>query len=319
MPSDSDSEMLLSLRRLSKDYATQRAVQDVSLEIPRGAFFSLLGPSGCGKTTILRMVAGFETPTAGEVWLNGQRIDALPPYQRNVNTVFQSYALFPHLTVQGNIEFGLRQKKVSDDINRIREVLQQVRLEAKASRKPSELSGGERQRVALARAIVLQPDVLLLDEPLSALDPQLRKQVRSELRDLQRRVGVTFLFVTHDQEEALSMSDQIAVMNAGTLEQVGTPREIYARPRTRFVADFLGAMNWIGGVGIRPESVSICAEGRKAVVTSVTYLGSFCHIAMTLETGEVIAAQAAPASAYQPGQGVCVTWNREDEVKCEAS
>ncbi len=202
------------------------------------------------------MVAGFETPTAGEVWLNGQRIDALPPYQRNVNTVFQSYALFPHLTVQGNVEFGLRQKKGPKetkhaDISRVLEVLKQVRLEAKASRKPSELSGGERQRVALARAIVLEPDVLLLDEPLSALDPQLRKQVRVELRDLQRRVGVTFLFVTHDQEEALSMSDQIAVMNGGALEQVGTPREIYAQPRTRFVADFLGAVNWIDGIGVR--------------------------------------------------------------------
>ena len=316
-------EMVLELRRVSKDFASHkevtRAVADVSLEIPRGAFFSLLGPSGCGKTTILRMVAGFETPTSGEVWLNAQRIDALPPYQRNVNTVFQSYALFPHLTVQGNIEFGLRRSASSDIDKRVREVLQQVRLEGKASRKTSELSGGERQRVALARAIVLQPDVLLLDEPLSALDPQLRKQVRSELRDLQRRVGVTFLFVTHDQEEALSMSDQIAVMNAGALEQVGTPQEIYARPRTRFVADFLGAMNWIGGIGVRPESISICPEGRKAIVTSVTYLGSFCHIAMSLEGGQIIAAQTPPGSAYQPGQPVCFTWNREDEISCEAS
>jgi len=312
-------ETVLQLRRVSKDFATQRAVDDVSLEIPRGAFFSLLGPSGCGKTTILRMIAGFETPTSGEVWLNGQRIDALPPYQRNVNTVFQSYALFPHLTVQGNVEFGLRHnkknKKGSDDINRVRDVLQQVRLEAKASRRPSELSGGERQRVALARAIVLQPDVLLLDEPLSALDPQLRKQVRGELRDLQRRVGVTFLFVTHDQEEALSMSDQIAVMNAGSLEQVGTPREIYERPRTRFVADFLGAMNWIGGIGVRPEAISICPEGRKATVTGVTYLGSFCHIAMRLETGEAVLAQVAASHGLPTGQAVCVTWNPEDEVQ----
>jgi len=314
MPPDT----LLELRRLSKDFATQRAVDDVSLEIPRGAFFSLLGPSGCGKTTILRMIAGFETPSSGEVWLNGRRIDALPPYQRNVNTVFQSYALFPHLTVQGNVEFGLRHnkknKKGSDDIIRVRDVLQQVRLEAKASRRPSELSGGERQRVALARAIVLQPDVLLLDEPLSALDPQLRKQVRGELRDLQRRVGVTFLFVTHDQEEALSMSDQIAVMNAGSLEQVGTPREIYERPRTRFVADFLGAMNWIGGIGVRPEAISICPEGRKATVTGVTYLGSFCHIAMSLENGEAIQAQVAADAAFMPGQAVCVTWNPGDEI-----
>src|SRR5436309_2138792 len=307
MPQRTAPETVLELRRVSKDFATQRAVSDVSLEIPRGAFFSLLGPSGCGKTTILRMVAGFETPTSGEVWLNGQRIDALPPYRRNVNTVFQSYALFPHLTVQGNVEFGLRHKKVSDDINRVLQVLQQVRLEAKASRKPSELSGGERQRVALARAIVLQPDVLLLDEPLSALDPQLRKQVRSELRDLQRRVGVTFLFVTHDQEEALSMSDQIAVMNGGALEQVGSPREIYAQPRSRFVADFLGAMNWIDGIGVRPEAVSICQSptktGRKAVVIGVTYLGSFCHIATTLvEGGEVVTAQVPPGSSLQSGQ-----------------
>jgi len=323
VPQQTVPDKVLELRRVSKDFATQRAVADVSLEIPRGAFFSLLGPSGCGKTTILRMVAGFETPTAGEVWLNGQRIDALPPYQRNVNTVFQSYALFPHLTVRGNVEFGLRHKKRTDDINRVLEVLKQVRLEGKASRKPSELSGGERQRVALARAIVMEPDVLLLDEPLSALDPQLRKQVRVELRDLQRRVGVTFLFVTHDQEEALSMSDQIAVMNGGALEQVGTPREIYAQPRSRFVADFLGAMNWIGGIGVRPEAVSICQSptktGRKAVVTGVTYLGSFCHIAMSLEGGEAIAAQVPPGAAFSPGQSVCVTWSSEDEVRCEAS
>jgi len=312
------SQTVLELRQVSKAFATHRAVADVSLEIPRGAFFSLLGPSGCGKTTILRMIAGFEAPTSGEVWLNGECINALPPYQRNVNTVFQGYALFPHLTVQGNVEFGLvhkkSHKKGSDDINRVNDVLKQVRLEGKSSRRPSELSGGERQRVALARAIVLQPDVLLLDEPLSALDPQLRKQVRSELRDLQRRLGVTFLFVTHDQEEALSMSDQIAVMNAGSLEQVGTPREIYAKPRSRFVADFLGAMNWIDGIGVRPEAVSITSQGRKAFVTDVSYLGSFCRIEMKVESGEVIAAQAPPGTSYTTGQAVCFTWNREDEI-----
>jgi len=308
------SQSVLELRQVSKAFATHRAVADVSLEIPPGAFFSLLGPSGCGKTTILRMIAGFETPTSGEIWLNGECINALPPYQRNVNTVFQGYALFPHLTVQGNVEFGLKHKKRSDDINRVNDVLKQVRLEGKSSRRPSELSGGERQRVALARAIVLQPDVLLLDEPLSALDPQLRKQVRGELRDLQRRLGVTFLFVTHDQEEALSMSDQIAVMNAGSLEQVGTPREIYAQPRSRFVADFLGAMNWIDGIGVRPEAVSITSQGRNASVTNVSYLGSFCRIEMKLETGEVIAALAPPGTAYTTGQAVCFTWNREDEI-----
>jgi ABC-type Fe3+/spermidine/putrescine transport system ATPase subunit len=308
------SQSVLELRQVSKAFATHRAVADVSLEIPPGAFFSLLGPSGCGKTTILRMIAGFETPTSGEIWLNGECINALPPYQRNVNTVFQGYALFPHLTVQGNVEFGLKHKKRSDDINRVNDVLKQVRLEGKSSRRPSELSGGERQRVALARAIVLQPDVLLLDEPLSALDPQLRKQVRGELRDLQRRLGVTFLFVTHDQEEALSMSDQIAVMNAGSLEQVGTPREIYAQPRSRFVADFLGAMNWIDGIGVRPEAVSITSQGRNASVTNVSYLGSFCRIEMKLETGEVIAALAPPGTSYTTGQAVCFTWNREDEI-----
>jgi len=316
------SQTVLELRQVSKSFATHRAVADVSLEIPRGAFFSLLGPSGCGKTTILRMVAGFETPTSGEVWLNGECINALPPYQRNVNTVFQGYALFPHLTVQGNVEFGLKHtlhKKRADDINRVssdlvNDVLKQVRLEGKSSRRPSELSGGERQRVALARAIVLQPDVLLLDEPLSALDPQLRKQVRGELRDLQRRLGVTFLFVTHDQEEALSMSDRIAVMNAGTLEQVGTPREIYAQPRSRFVADFLGEMNWIDGIGVRPEAVTITTQGRRAFVTGVTYLGSFCRIEMKLESGEILAAQAPPDTSYTTGQVVCFTWNREDEI-----
>jgi spermidine/putrescine transport system ATP-binding protein len=312
-------ETVLALRGVSKDFAAQRAVADVSLNIPRGAFFSLLGPSGCGKTTILRMIAGFETPTAGEVWLNDERIDLRPPHQRNVNTVFQSYALFPHLTVRGNIEFGLRHKKGSDDINRaedqVRHVLEQVRLEGKASRRPSELSGGERQRVALARAMVLQPEVLLLDEPLSALDPQLRKQVRTELRDLQRRSGVTFLFVTHDQEEALSMSDQIAVMNAGALEQVGTPREIYTRPRSRFVADFLGAMNWIDGVGVRPEAVRVTSQGRKAVVAGVAYLGSFCQIEMKLEGGETIIAQAAPGVSPGAGETVYLSWNPEDEVR----
>src|SRR5689334_13319530 len=178
---------------------------------------------------------------------------------------------------------------------------------------PAQLSGGERQRVALARALVLQPEILLLDEPLSALDPQLRKQVRAELKDLQRRVGVTFLFVTHDQEEALSMSDQIAVMHQGCLEQVGTPQEIYAQPRTRFVADFLGAMNWIGGAGVRPESITIAAQGRNAVITGVVYLGPFCHVEMTLESGEHIVAQVPASSAYQPGQTVKVSWTEDDE------
>ncbi|HSR06853.1 MAG TPA: ABC transporter ATP-binding protein, partial [Bryobacteraceae bacterium] len=198
-------EVILELRGVSKDFPGHRAVRKVSLGIERGSFFSLLGPSGCGKTTTLRLIAGFETPSAGEIWLNGVRIDGLPPYRRSVNTVFQNYALFPHLTVRGNVEFGLRSAR--DAAERVRRVLEQLQLLEKESRKPAQLSGGERQRVALARALVLAPEVLLLDEPLSALDPQLRKQVRAELKELQRRTGVTFLFVTHDQEEALALSD----------------------------------------------------------------------------------------------------------------
>ena len=314
-------ENILELRQVSKHFPTYRAVTEVSLGIPRGEFFSLLGPSGCGKTTTLRMIAGFETPTSGEVWLNGSRIDHLPPYHRNVNTVFQSYALFPHLTVRGNVEFGLRRKRADGIDARVQKVIEQVRLAGKESRKPSELSGGERQRVALARSLVLAPDVLLLDEPLSALDPQLRKQVRAELKDLQRRCGVTFLFVTHDQEEALSMSDRIAVMNGGVVEQVGTPEEIYQRPRTRFVASFLGAMNWIDGVGVRPEAMSVSREAEKTgarcgVVTRSFFLGSYIHVEARLEGGEVLLAQIAPnGSGFQEGETVHVWWSADDELR----
>src|SRR4029077_14951469 len=213
----------LELRHLSKQYPGHAAVDGISLQIPQGGFFSLLGPSGCGKTTTLRMIAGFEEPTAGEVWLSGTLVNGRPPYERNVSTVFQNYALFPHLTAYANVEFGLRERGLRDRAARVRAALELVQLAGKESRYPSQLSGGERQRVALARSLVLEPEVLLLDEPLAALDPKLRKQMRIELNELQRRVGITFLFVTHDQEEAMSMSDAIAVMNAGRIEQVGTP------------------------------------------------------------------------------------------------
>jgi spermidine/putrescine transport system ATP-binding protein len=316
-------DAILELRRVSKQFPGHRAVHDVSLAIPGGAFFSLLGPSGCGKTTTLRLVAGFETPTAGEIWLNGQRIDQVPPYQRNVNTVFQNYALFPHLTVQGNIEFGLRRTGAPDMDTRVRRVIEQVRLSGKESRKPSELSGGERQRVALARSLVLSPDVLLLDEPLSALDPQLRKQVRSELKELQRRTGVTFLFVTHDQEEALSLSDQMAVMNGGAIEQTGAPQELYQRPATRFVASFLGAMNWINGCGVRPEATRLSRQlpqnavrARRGAVSQSTFLGSHIHIEVMLEGGEAVVAQTAPADgAFERGEAVHVWWSADDELR----
>jgi spermidine/putrescine transport system ATP-binding protein len=326
---------VLELRRVSKQFISAgtavEAVRGVSLALEPGEFFSLLGPSGCGKTTLLRMIAGFDSPSAGEILLNGAPIAHLPPYRRNVNTVFQSYALFPHLSVQDNVEFGLRRqgirKGASGAAARVARVLEQVRLEGKESRMPAQLSGGERQRVALARALVLAPDVLLLDEPLSALDPQLRKQVRGELKDLQRRVGVTFLFVTHDQEEALSLSTRLAVMNAGLVEQTGSPRELYNRPGTRFVASFLGAMNWIDGVGVRPESTRIArpedprlSEARAGAVTGTVFLGSIQHIEARLESGETVTSQVPHGEApFAPGDRVCVSWNEADEVRFAAS
>jgi len=314
------ADCLLELRRVSKRFGSHQAVSNVSLNVPQGDFFSLLGPSGCGKTTTLRLVAGFEEADEGEIWLNGSRLDGLPPYRRSVNTVFQSYALFPHLTVRGNIEFGLRRKRADGIDESVRRVLDQVSLTGKESRTPAQLSGGERQRVALARSLVLQPDVLLLDEPLSALDPQLRKQVRAEIKDLQRRVGVTFLFVTHDQEEALSMSDSIAVMNRGSVEQVGSPEEIYRRPATRFVASFLGNMNWIDGVGLRPESLRLSREpasgSRRAVVTGRTFLGSMVYVEARLESGETCSAQASNGtSAYAMGDSVHISWDEADELR----
>ena len=216
--------VILELRDLVKQYPGHRAVDGVSLTIPQGGFYSLLGPSGCGKTTTLRLIAGFEEPTSGDVLLNGERVNHRKPYERNVSTVFQNYALFPHLTARQNVEFGLRRAGSPDITRKVQEALELVRLTGKENSRPAQLSGGERQRVALARSLVLRPDVLLLDEPMAALDPKLRKQMRQELKALQRQVGITFLLVTHDQEEALSMSDQLAIMNAGRIEQVGTPR-----------------------------------------------------------------------------------------------
>jgi ABC-type Fe3+/spermidine/putrescine transport system ATPase subunit len=313
---------ILELRGVSKEFSAQRAVKQISLQIERGSFFSLLGPSGCGKTTTLRLIAGFEAPTAGEIFLNGARIDALPPYRRNVNTVFQNYALFPHLTVRGNVEFGLRRAAVADLGARVRRVLEQVQLSEKESRKPSQLSGGERQRVALARALVLAPDVLLLDEPLSALDPQLRKQVRAELKDLQRRTGVTFLFVTHDQEEALALSDRIAIMNAGEIEQTGTPQELYQNPKSPFVASFLGVMNWVDGVGIRPECVVLTRDPgsklRRGTVVHSTFLGPHRHFTIQLDGAETLTVQTAASAAYSCGETVHVSWDPADELRLPA-
>jgi spermidine/putrescine transport system ATP-binding protein len=235
----------VQLRSLTKRYDETTAVDSIDASINAGEFFSLLGPSGCGKTTTLRMIAGFVRPTAGEILLDDVDVAQVPPHRRNVHTVFQNYALFPHLDVFDNVAFGLRRQKVAkDDVRRrVEEALVLVELGGLASRRPQQLSGGQQQRVALARALVLRPAVLLLDEPLGALDAKIRKQLRLELKALQEEVGITFVFVTHDQEEALSMSDRVAVMSAGRIEQIGTPAEVYESPATVFVADFLGVSN----------------------------------------------------------------------------
>jgi spermidine/putrescine transport system ATP-binding protein len=314
---------ILELRNLVKHYPGQRAVDGISLCVPQGGFFSLLGPSGCGKTTTLRLIAGFEQPTGGEVLLQGEVVNARKPYERNVSTVFQSYALFPHLTARENIEFGLKRRKSNDIGRRVREVVELVNLTGKESRRPAQLSGGERQRVALARSLVLAPDVLLLDEPLAALDPKLRKQMRLELKAVQRRVGITFLLVTHDQEEALSMSDQLAVMNEGRIQQVGAPEEVYLRPRTAFVAGFLGAVNWIGDAGIRPESTRISrapeANGSRsvpAVVTGSVFLGDCVHVLARLASGEEAVARVPRGrETFLSGDSVHVCWDPSDEMK----
>jgi spermidine/putrescine transport system ATP-binding protein len=249
---------------VTKRFGETTAVDALDLEVEKGEFFSLLGPSGCGKTTTLRMVAGFEQPSQGHICLDGEPVETVPPYKRNVNTVFQSYALFEHLNVEGNVAFGLKRRKVaSDEIrSRVAEALELVELHGRETSKPRELSGGQKQRVALARALVNRPSVLLLDEPLGALDLKLRKQMQVELKGIQREVGITFLYVTHDQEEALAMSDRIAVMEDGEVKQCGTPEEVYERPSGPFVAGFIGISNLLAGVaengGVRLAGGQVC-------------------------------------------------------------
>ncbi len=258
-------ETAVQLLNVTKRFSEVTAVDKMTLRIQNGEFFSLLGPSGCGKTTTLRMIAGFETPTTGEIYIQGQLMGLTPPFQRNVNTVFQNYALFPHMSVFENIAFGLRMKKASRDeiARRVEEALALVRLPGLGGRRPSQLSGGQQQRVALARALINRPSVLLLDEPLGALDLKLRKEMQLELKNLQHQVGITFVYVTHDQEEALTMSDRIAVMNRGLVLQIGTPTEIYERPNSRFVADFIGESNFLSGEikGIDKETLTIMVDG----------------------------------------------------------
>jgi spermidine/putrescine transport system ATP-binding protein len=243
------AEIDVRLERVSKLFADVAAVDDLSLDIAEGEFFSMLGPSGCGKTTTLRMIGGFEEPSYGTVYLGGRDVTDLPPYKRDVNTVFQSYALFPHLNVFENVAFGLRRKKVGGDevATRVNDSLRLVEMDGFQERKPGQMSGGQQQRVALARALVNRPKVLLLDEPLGALDLKLRKQMQLELKRIQEEVGITFIYVTHDQEEAMTMSNRLAVMRHGKIEQVGAPEAVYEHPQTEFVAGFLGASNLLDG------------------------------------------------------------------------
>ena len=343
------NEISVDVRSARKVYdatsGTVVALDNVSVQIRKGEFFTLLGPSGCGKTTLLRLIAGFESPTGGEILLNGDDISGKPPFERPVNTVFQSYALFPHLTVRQNISFGLEMLGRSKDevARKTSEVLELVKMTAMADRKPQQLSGGQQQRVALARALAPEPEVLLLDEPLSALDLKLRKEMQHELKRLQLETGITFIFVTHDQEEALTMSDRVAVMRDGRILQVGNPREIYTRPVDRFVADFIGETNFLaatiegkkvrlatgdtiaasGGeahaegaavtLAIRPEQVRVGEKGGiRATVAETVYFGTDTHLHLTLGDGsELVARLQSPPSGeigLAPGAEVSVSF-----------
>ncbi len=317
-------EAVLELRHVVKDFPGHRAVDGVCLTLERGGFYSLLGPSGCGKTTTLRTIGGFEQPSAGEVLLNGVAVNELKPWQRDVSTVFQSYALFPHLDALRNVEFGLRERGVADRERKALRALELVQLADKRGSKPAQLSGGEKQRVALARSLVLEPQLLLLDEPLAALDPGLRKQMRAELKAMQRKTGITFLFVTHDQEEALSMSDKLAVMNRGRIEQFGTPEDVYLRPATPFVAGFLGAINWFGKAGVRPESTRVAREMPeglpclRAAVESSLFLGNCVHVNAALDGGgRAVAEIPRDRHRFQEGEIVWLHWEPADEVRFE--
>jgi putative spermidine/putrescine transport system ATP-binding protein len=343
----------LRLVGLSKIYGDIAAVQDVSLDVAPGEFVALLGPSGCGKTTTLRMVAGFVRPSAGEVFLGDADVTRLLPEQRNMGMVFQNYALFPHMTVRANIEFGLKCHRLAraERVRRIADVLDLVGLDAMADRYPRQLSGGQQQRVALARVMALRPRLLLFDEPLSNLDARLRVQMRDEIQRLQRQSGVTALFVTHDQDEAMTMADRIVVMAKGRVEQVGTPADIYDRPRTRFVADFIGAANFFeGGVecsgdnrvfrshsgpvlplptnapaavtlAVRPERIDFVTPGTDGalagVVSRVRQVGSAMEYVVTLPSGEEVTAQVQRRQAtpqFSKGESVAITWPPTDSI-----
>ena len=330
----------MELERVRKTYGDVVAVDRVDLTVEDGEFFSMLGPSGSGKTTTLRMIAGFDLPTEGVVRLRGQDVSHLPPYERDVNTVFQDYALFPHMTVAQNVGYGLMVKRVarSERKTRVEEVLDMVRLPGMGNRKPSQLSGGQRQRVALARALVNRPRVLLLDEPLGALDLKLREQMQIELKSIQKEVGITFIFVTHDQDEALAMSDRLAVFNNGQIDQVGSPAEVYESPLTEFVAGFVGTSNLVSGESavsisgseatftVRPEKIRLAdrdaavSDGECAVtgtIRDVVYLGVNTRYIVALDTGgELVVIQQNQATSSMDalaarGTQVKLIWGRE--------
>jgi putative spermidine/putrescine transport system ATP-binding protein len=329
------SPSAVTLRGVTKRFGSVVAVDHVDLQINEGEFFSVLGPSGSGKTTVLRLIAGFDQPDEGSVLLAGEEVAGRAPFDRDVNTVFQDYALFPHMSVQKNVEYGLKVKGVerSERVRRAREMLDTVRLSGLETRRPSQLSGGQRQRVALARALVNQPKVLLLDEPLGALDLKLREEMQVELKSIQQVVGITFIYVTHDQGEALSMSDRIAVFNGGRIEQVGTARDLYERPASAFVASFVGTTNLfsddvaerlIGKRGVftlRPEHVRVRRQGIgtdignsfNATVIAVQYLGADSRVYCALSDGsKVISRMASDApTSVVPGESVVLSWSPE--------
>jgi putative spermidine/putrescine transport system ATP-binding protein len=304
---------------MRKTYGEVVAVDDVDLSVEVGEFFTMLGPSGSGKTTTLRLIAGFERPDRGAVRLGGVDITNAPPYERDVNTVFQDYALFPHMTVVENVAYGLRVKGVgrADRSRAVSEVLETVRLGGLGGRKPIQLSGGQRQRVALARAIVNRPRVLLLDEPLGALDLKLRQEMQVFLKSLQRDLGMTFVYVTHDQEEALTMSDRIAVFNHGRIEQVGAPAAVYERPATEFVAGFVGTSNIVERDGhrlcIRPERITIGPGGEPATIDDSVFVGAFTRYVIRTERGErLTVVQQSDGRALARGEAVGISWRLED-------
>ena len=330
----------ISVRGLTKRYGDVVAVDGIDLDIPAGEFFTMLGPSGSGKTTTLRMIAGFEMPDEGSIELAGEDVSRLPPYDRPVNTVFQDYALFPHMTVRANVEYGLMVKRVKKGERRERatNALEMVRLAGYGDRKPSQLSGGQRQRVALARAIVNRPKVLLLDEPLGALDLKLRQEMQIELKSIQREVGITFVYVTHDQEEALTMSDRLAVFNQGKIEQIGPPAEVYEHPQSEFIAGFVGVSNVIERDGrrytVRPEKLNLLEDGDQpepgarveaGVVRDVQYVGPVTRYHVTLDRGgelQVLAQNLEEGSSEVlevKGRRVRVAWRPGQESEIDES